>query len=204
MLGRMIRFYGSPMSSAGRSRWMLEEVGVPYHYERVQPRTGTRTPEYLALNPAGMVPFLVDADVRLGESIAINFYLAERYAPELWSAELAERARLYQWSLWAITNLQPEALSVMLHSALLPEHERVPALAAQARLRAAPLLDHLDRQLDGVEHLVGGRFTVADVNVASVANLARAVGLEGERPHLRAWLDRMRARPAYQRAAADG
>ncbi|MCC7542580.1 MAG: glutathione S-transferase family protein [Deltaproteobacteria bacterium] len=201
----MILFYGAPMSSAGRTHAMLEETGVPYEYVRVGPMTGgTRTPEYLAINPAGKVPFLIDGDVRLGESIAINFYLAERYVPAMWSSDLSERALIYQWSLWAITNVQPEVLTVMFHSAMLPEPQRIPALVDKAKERLVPLLDHFDRALEGREHLVGDRYTVADLNAASVLNLARAMSLEGDRPRLRAWLDRARARPAWQRAAAAG
>ena len=80
----MIELYGSPMSSAGRTRWMLEEVGVSYEYRRVDTRAGqTRTPEYLRMYGGGTVPVLRDGDLVLGESMAINFYLAEKYGPDL-------------------------------------------------------------------------------------------------------------------------
>ena len=72
------------MSSSARSRWMLEEVGVSYEYRRVDTRAGqSRTPEYLRMHGGGKVPVLRDGDVVLGESMAINFYLAEKYGPEL-------------------------------------------------------------------------------------------------------------------------
>src|SRR3954462_4458911 len=101
----MIQFSGSPASSAGRTHWLLEELGVPYEYRRGSARDGgTRTPEFLALNPSGKIPFLVDGEFKLFESIAINFYLAEKYGASLWPDDSARRALVYQWSLWAITN----------------------------------------------------------------------------------------------------
>jgi len=96
----MIHFFGSPASSAGRTHWLLEELHVPYEYQRVSTRDGqTRTPEFLAMNPSGKIPFLRDGDIKLFESVAINFYLAEKYGAALWASALPERALLYQWSL---------------------------------------------------------------------------------------------------------
>ena len=70
----MIQFYGSPASSAGRTHWFSKKLGVPYEYRRADARDGgTRTPEFLALNPSGKIPFLVDGEFKLFESIAIDF-----------------------------------------------------------------------------------------------------------------------------------
>jgi glutathione S-transferase len=201
----MIHFYGSPNSSAGRTLWMLEEVGSPYEYHRVNLRDEASKQALRKVNPGGKIPTIDDDGFRLFESIAINFYLAEKYKPELQGNDPKERALAYQWSLWAITNLQPEVLAIMTHSALLPEAERDPKALGAARSRVAPLLAQLDRTLAGAEYLVGGRFTVADVNTASVANLARVLGvLSSDHAHLTAYVDRMRARPAYIRAVAAG
>jgi glutathione S-transferase len=197
----MRTLYGSPMSSAGRSRWMLEEVGVPYEHVVVNLRDEAARATFTAINPAGKIPFLIDGDVRLGESIAINFYLAERYAPAMWSSDPVERARIYEWSLWAITNVQPESLRVMRHTAMLPEVDRRPDEAAAGTREVKRYLEYLEAQLGG-DFLVGGRLTVADVNVASVANLALRMGLPGAGPRTTAWMERLRARPAYQRATA--
>jgi glutathione S-transferase len=198
----MIHFYGSPMSSAGRTQWMLEELEVPYEYHRVSTRDGgTRTPEFLAVNPGGKVPAIIDGHIHLAESAAINFYLAEKHRPDLMGADLGERALVYQWSFWALTNLQPEVLTVMTHTSLLPEGSRSPQAAETARRNTVPLLRLLDIALTGNEFLVGERFTVADVNAGSVVNIARAIGLLEEYRHALAWMDRLRARPAYLRAA---
>src|SRR5690349_7945183 len=104
----MITFFGSPMSSAGRTHWMLEEAGVPYEYKNVNVREGQqKTPELLAANPTGKIPAIVDGELKLGESMAINLYLAEKYAPATMPAEPGHRAKVYEWSFWAATNLQP-------------------------------------------------------------------------------------------------
>src|SRR5581483_7516518 len=122
---------------------------------------------------------------------------------ELLGNDVKERALAYQWSLWAITNLQPNVLTIMLHSALLPEAQRSAQALATGKASASALLGQLDGELSGTEYLVGGRFTVADVNVASVANFARAVGaVSPEQANVTRYVERMHARPAYARAVA--
>ena len=196
----MIEFYGSPMSSSGRTHWMLEECDVEYEFHHVNTRDGsTRSAEFRAIDPFGTVPFIVDGEVRLAESIAINMYLAERYKSALLGADIRERALIWQWSLWGITNLQPSVLQVMMHTALLPEDKRNPTTAAEARARVGSLLAILEEQLTG-EFLVGDRFTAAEVNCGSTVNLASRAGLTGDKPRIDAWLARLRERPAYQRA----
>lgn len=198
----MIEFFGSPASSAGRSRWMLEEVGVPYDYKRVDVRAGQcKTPEYTRMYGGATVPVLRDGDLVMGESIAINFYLAEKYQPNLLPSDLALRAQCYQWSLWAITNIQPELLTVMF-DAMKPADQRNPTAVDAAKLRLQPQLAFLERSLEGHEYLVGDRFTVADVNAGSVMNLARVTGQLSGYPSTGAWMERLVARPAFQRAAA--
>jgi glutathione S-transferase len=199
----VIELYGAPMSSSGRTRWMLEEVGVPYEYKRVDTRSGqTRSPEYLALYGGGKVPVLRDGDLVLGESIAINFYLAEKYKPELMPSELAQRARAYQWSLWGVTNLQNELLTIMF-DAMKPPEQRNAAATEAAKSSALSLLQFLERSLAGRSYLLGEQLSVADVNLGSVVNLARRSGLLAELPNTAAWMERLAARPAYLRATKD-
>ncbi len=193
----MIEFYGSPMSSAGRTHIMLEETGVPYRLHVID----TRDPAALAafrrdVFAGGKIPYLIDGDVALFESIAINFYLAERYKPEMWADTPGERAQIYQWSLWAITNLQPEALRAM-HAAM--GRGGSPDEVVAAKAAAQRYVDQLEPALAS-RFLVGGRYTVADLNVASIVNVSERAKAATFGPHVRAWLDAFRARPAFRKA----
>ena len=80
----MVKLYGVPRSRAMRSLWMLEEVGVPYENVKTMfGPTGSRTPEFLRINPNGHIPAMVDGDLVLWESLAINLYLARKYGKAL-------------------------------------------------------------------------------------------------------------------------
>ncbi|HEY5950468.1 MAG TPA: glutathione S-transferase family protein [Kofleriaceae bacterium] len=200
----MIEFFGAPASSAGRTHLLLEEIGVPYTYHRVNLRDPAGKAEFLKQNPAGRVPFLVDDNVRIQESIAINFYLAEAYAPQLWSTDLAVRAQIYSWSLWCITNLQPAVMRVARHVVFVPAEQRSGYEVETGKADSQALLDELERGLDGVSYLVAGKLSVADINVASVVNLAAAFGAATLAPRTQAWLAALKARPAWQTVAKAG
>jgi glutathione S-transferase len=104
-----------------------------------------------------------------------------------------------QWSTWAVADVQPVLMAAMHHIALLPEAERRPKDAEDATRAAADYLKVLEPHLEGREFLLFGRFTIADINVSSVVNLAMHLGVPMP-PATGAWLERMRARPAYGRA----
>jgi glutathione S-transferase len=191
------------MSSAGRSRWMLEEVGAAYEYVHVDPLAdASRRTELVRINPGGKIPAIDDDGFFLYESVAINHYLADKFAAGMLGNDLRERALVQQWTLWAMTNLQPYPLAVMLNTAILPEPQRDPAAAQAAREKAGPLLRLLEQSLNGKQFLVGERFTLADLNVGSIGFLARFAGLLTDHPSTAAWLDGLAARPAYVRANA--
>jgi len=198
----MLHFYGSPMSSAGRTHLMLEECGVPYEYHRVNLRDAAQKAEYLKINPGGKIPFIVDGDVRMPESVAINFYLAEKYAPQLWAQSLEERAQLYAWSLWSISTLQHEVMRVMHHTLIIPAEHRSSYEVETGKKNVQRYLDHLETELPASGFLVGGRFTIADLHVASLTNLASAMGAGKLGPKVGPWLDGIKARPAWKKVAA--
>jgi glutathione S-transferase len=91
-----------------RARWTLQELGVDFEAVAIDLVAGeNRKPEFLALNPAGKVPVLVDGDLVLTESATIVWYLAEKYADRgLLPADLAQRARVHRWLLFAVTELE--------------------------------------------------------------------------------------------------
>ena len=200
----MIHFYGSPMSSSYRTLVMLEEAGAPYEYHRVNTRDPTQKADYKKINASGKIPFLIDGDLKIPESVAINFYLAEKYAPQLWATSLEDRARIWAWSLWGITNLQQEVLRVLHHTMFLPVEKRSQHEVDDGKKNVRRYLDELEAQLPASGFLVDDRYTVADLNVASVVNLASALGAGSLEARSKAWFESVRARPAWSKAAAAG
>jgi glutathione S-transferase len=99
----MIQIYGVPWSRASRCLWVLEEVGAEYSK---LPVVDTRAPDYLAINPNGRVPALVDDDVVIWESLAINLYLARRFPSDLSPKSMPEEAHVLKWSFWAESELE--------------------------------------------------------------------------------------------------
>jgi glutathione S-transferase len=148
----------------------------------------TKSPSFLKVNPNGHVPTLVDGELVLHESLAINLYLAKKHGGPLAPANVAEDGEMGMWSLWAETEVEPHSLSISQHGA---------SVAAIDALRT-PFAVLNDALADGF--LVGGRFTVADVNVAEVVRYARdAQQLFDGAPRVKAWFAACIARPAYRK-----
>jgi glutathione S-transferase len=197
----MITLYGVPRSRAMRVLWMLEELALPYEHVRTDFATGdTRAPEFLRLNPNGHIPVIRDGDLVLWESMAINLYLARKYDRGLWPATVEDEGRAFQWSVWAMTELEEPVLTALLHRLVFPEEQRDARKAADAAERFAKPLAVLDGQLAGRTHLVGDGFSVADLNVAGVLVWAPLAGLDlGSATHAQAWLASCTERPAFRR-----
>ena len=202
----MIRLHGGPRSRAIRPLWLLEELGVPYECVKTDFAAGaTRTPEFLAINPNGHVPALEDGDVKLFESLAINLYLARRYDDRrgFWPSDVADEGRTWQWTIWAMTELEEPIVTALVHRSFLPEAQRDPRKAEQAEKSHAKRLAVLDGALAGRTWLVGDGFSVADLNVASVLWWSSMASLPvAQSPHAAAWLERCTSRPALARALA--
>lgn len=200
----MLKVYGSSQSRAFRTLWMVEELGVPYEHVPIQPRSGdTRKPDFLAINPNGHVPAIQDGDVVLWESLAINLYLASKYGREagLWPASIEDQGRAMQWSLWAMTELEPSLVEILRNRILLPEAERDEALAKAATERLMAPLQVLDGALQGRSYLLGSEFSVTDLNVGSVLSWARFLRVDlSSQPRAADWLGRCLARPAVRKA----
>ena len=197
----MVKLYGVPGSRAMRSLWMLEELGVPYENVKVDFVKGTKTPEFSKLNPNGHIPVLHDGDLVLWESLAINLYLARKHDKGLWPTSIEDEGRAYQWSVWAMTELEEPLLTALLHRVVFPAEQRDAKKADDAAMRFAKPLGVLDGALADREYLLGPQFTVADLNVASVMAWARMAKLDlASAPHTAAWLTRCTSRPALARA----
>ena len=198
----MLKVYGVPGSRAIRVLWLLEELGVPYENVKTHFATGdTRTPEFLKLNPNGHIPVLQDGDLVLFESMAINLYLARKHGKGMWPKTVEDEGRAYQWSVWAIAELEEPVLTALLHGAVYPPEQRVADKARDAAERAQKPLAVLDGALAKRPWLAGDDFTVADLNVAAVCLWATMVKLDlSPFPRMADWLARCTARPALGRA----
>lgn len=207
-----LTIYGIPASRAVRPLWAATELGLDFrHVEVPYQGGGTRTPEYLAINPNGHVPALVDArpegDVVLWESMACALYIARHHGPAdgvgITPATPREDAEALRWSFWAVNETEADALTVLMHLLAMPAERRKPELAAAAERRLAVPLRVIERHLQrqqaiGQAFLAAARFTVADLCVASVLNWARPSRvLMDANPLTHAWILRCMARQAY-------
>ena len=197
----MIKLYGVPRSRALRSLWMLEELSLPYENVKITPASDTRTPEFLRLNPNGHVPVLQEDGLTLCESMAINLYLARKYDKGLWPRAVEDEGRVFQWSMWAMTELEDPIITALRNRVLLPPEQRDAQKAEDAAQRFVAPLKVLDGALAGKTYLLGDTFTVADLNVASVLMLAPLASLNlSSAASAQAWLGRCTSRPTLARA----
>jgi glutathione S-transferase len=181
---------------------MLEELGLEYEHVPTSFLGGeTRTPEFLAVNPNGHIPTLVDGDVTLFESMAINLYLAEKYDGGLRPKTVEDRGRATQWSFWVMTECELSVVEFLFNTLVLPEESRDGTVAAAAAEKLAGPFAVLDAALADREFLVGDAFGVADVNVASVLGWVVPGGFDfAAFPNLKRWLHASMGRPAAKAA----
>ncbi|HUI13203.1 MAG TPA: glutathione S-transferase family protein [Xanthobacteraceae bacterium] len=196
-----LRIYGVARTRAFRALWVAEELGVPYRHLPIEiGDAGARTPEFLTLNPNGRLPVIVDDGFVLFESLAITLYLAKKHSfGKLYPAALDGEARAWQWSFWAIAEVDRAVNIWSLHAVRLPPAERNAALREEAlKVLAAPF-SVLDAAVSMQPYLLGDEFTVADLNVAAV--ISRAIDMDlAPWPQLKNWLTRCLERPAARAA----
>jgi glutathione S-transferase len=200
-----LRIYGIARTRAYRALWMAMELGLDYEHLPIEiGDAGARSPEFLAINPNGRLPVIVDDGFVLLESLAITLYLAKKHSlGKLYPATLEGEARAWQWSFWAIAEVDRGVNIWSLHAVRLPPQERNAALREEAlKVIAAPFAV-LDAALAKIPYktpyLLGDDFTVADLNVAAV--ISRAIDMDlSATPHLKAWLTRCLERPAARAA----
>jgi len=194
-----IKIYGIARSRAARVLWMAKELGLDYEHIKVDFATGeARHPEHLALNPNGHVPVIDDDGFILWESMAINLYLAKKYgAGGLYPSSFQDEARAWQWSFWGMTEVERPLLTALMNRALYPENQRDAAAAGAAEQALAQPLGVIEGVLARSANLLGDRFTVADLNVASILAWARPAQIDmAAFPQVAEWLKNCAERPA--------
>jgi glutathione S-transferase len=198
-------FYYSPMSSATRIHWAIEELGIPYEKKRVDLAAGAqKSPEYLALNPNGKVPLIVDDGQAIFESLAILLHLADRYVKDglLYPTPGPARSEVLKWMCWGSVSLVECAARILRNTSdRFPEAERNAAQAASARKEIVEMLGILEHALEGREYLVGDHFTYADLAIAAYMPFLGRLGVDtNAMKNINAWVGRCMTRPALARA----
>jgi len=198
-----LRIYGIARTRAFRALWIAEELGLAYEHLPIEiGDAGARAPEFLKINPNGRLPFIEDDGFVLFESLAITLYLAKKHSTgKLYPGTLQGEAKAWQWTSWALNEVDRGVNIWSLHAVRLPEGERDAAKRDEALKVVASPFRVLDAALANHSYLLGGEFTVADLNVAAV--ISRAVDMDlSAVPNLKAWLSRCLERPAARKALA--
>ena len=200
----MVTVYSAPNTRAIRVIWVLEEIGAEAEIKSMPYPPRQHAPDYFAVNPTGMVPLLIDGEVRLSESMAICDYLATKHgSPLVVPPNDPERPPFLQW-LWYGESTPMTPLSRL---NIVRQAERkgpeVDAIIAGALDHVAERLKMLEQRLEGRDFLAAGRLTLADISVGYPLHLVGMLGIDNLLgPRSAAYRERLRSRPAYQKAIA--
>lgn len=199
-----IKIWGAGTTRTFRPIWTAEELGLDYEHLAIGPRTGeTQTAEYTQLNPKQKVPYLVDGNVRLSESVAISRYLIERYGqPSTIAAPtcLEARAKEDEWVCYVYGELDETSLYVMRrHGDLKEIFGDAPEAVQSAKAYARKHLCVIAAQIGGRAFVLGDCLGLADIILMSCLDWAVHYGIElpGQ---LTRYKERLSQRDAYQRA----
>lgn len=200
----MISVYYSGQARSRRVFWAAEELGVAYETKLVTIPTAVHNPEYLEIHPGGNLPTMLDGDVQMVESMAICQYLDARYGGGRLS--VASDSRYFpdflQFIHFGEAGLSQPMGIVIRYERREPEERRLPQAVEDARLQFRARIKIVERALaDGRRHLAGD-FSLADISVGWALSLADRVGERDLPANVAAYVERLKARPAYQRAHA--
>ena len=200
-----MKLYGFGPTRSLRALWALKELDVDFEFVPVNlPAGEQKHPDFLRLNPAGKVPVLVDGDIIIPESAAIVLYLADKYREKgLLPSDIKQRAETYRWMMFAVTELEQPLWRIIKHTLIYPEDKRIPADIALAQEEFRAMATVLDRHLEGRQFIVGDSVTVADCVAAYLVDWADWLRLLDGFASLRAYLERMYARPKAPKRTAD-
>jgi len=169
--GKIMRIiHGIPYARTNYVIWAMKELGLDYEINPVNPMVGeTKMPEHLARNPNGLIPVLEEDGFLLWETMAINSYLAKKYGDGLlWASDPQQEAEIMQWCVFGAISIDGPAVNYILHKQALPEKMRSADSLRLAQETLEPHLKVLDDYLAGREYFVGGRFTIADLNLSAM------------------------------------
>jgi len=208
----MLTIYGVNRSRASRVVWLCHELGLPFlhvpviqAYRLADPHAAdapqnTLSPDFLAMSPQGLIPVIKDEGLVLTESLAITLHLARKHGTDVGPQDYDEDALMSQWSFYGTTAIEPDALTIqMLHGRTTLQSPDDADLVSQAVERLARPLKVVEDHLSTHAYMVGGRFTVADLNLAEIIRYASGhTELMEGLPSIRAWLAACHDRPAFK------
>src|SRR5258708_30014880 len=198
----MITFYNCPAGGSFRRLWMLEERGLPYAVKMVlfPPRVFAK--EYLALNPLGTIPLMIDDETKMTESSGICHYLGAKYGPTPLIVGLDEPAygAFLNWMYFSDATLTFPQTLVLRYSQLEPEERRNPQVATDYAKWFLGRLRAVEAAAASAETLVAGRFTAADIVIGYALRLAENIGLAKDfGPNVAAYWQRPHGRDGVEK-----
>ncbi len=199
----MLKLHFAPNSRAGRIVWLLEELELPYDINKMafHPQD-LKSDEHRSRHPLGRVPVLDDGDVRIFESGAIVEYVLARHKNGgLRPAEDSPEFPAYlQWFHYCEGMVMPPVNTIVVQTVLLPEDRRDATALAQAQRLLSKALEPVNEALAGKEYLIGD-FSAADVMLGHACFMSNRLGcVSDDMPHLKAYVERIAARPAFKTA----
>jgi len=198
----VIRVLGRPNSvNVQKVMWCAAELGLPVERTDVGGSFGGNDrPDYLAMNPNGRIPTLLDGDHVQWESNAIVRYLCDRYGSASWQPESAVlRGHASQWMDWYLSSLHPPMTTLFWQLVRTPPGDRDPEATGSALRDCAVLWTILDRHLAGRSFILGDRISMADIPLGCSAYRWHCMDFDRpDLPALKAWWQRLADRPAYR------
>jgi glutathione S-transferase len=202
----MLRIWGR-LSSVNVQKvvWCCDELGLPYERTDAGGAFGLNdTPQYLAMNPNGLVPVIDDDGFVLYESNAITRYLAAKHgAGTLWPSDLRARADIDRWMEWQSTGYTPAMVQAFWQLVRTPPEKRDAAAIEASRVKGEKFSGVLDRHLSGRQFIAGDAFSPADIVVGCAAHRWLGLPMAREpRPNLERWYAALKSRPGARQVTS--
>ena len=201
----MITLYHCDGARSFRPLWMLEEMGLAYDLKMLPFPPRVFAKDYLAINPLGTVPYLIDGETRMSESSGICHYLGTRYGPTPLVVNVEEPAygAFLNWMYFSDATLTFPQTLVLRYTQLEPEERRNPQVATDYAKWFLGRLRAVEAAAGKADALCADRFTAADISVGYALRLAENIGLAKDfGPNVAAYWQRLQARDGFKRAVA--
>jgi glutathione S-transferase len=197
----MMKLYGFPQTRSSRATWALEEAGAEYEYVLVNLRAGEhKKPAFLAINPFGKIPTLVDDGQAISESAAICTHIAEKFPDaKLIPNDAKGRAEYFQWLFFVVLELEVHLWTAAKHDRFLPDDKRIPEIANTSYWEFEKAAAVLSAHLKSRQYIASNQFSAADIICVSVLHWAHHVKVNLDETLLN-YMNKHSERPALARA----